>query len=100
MNLKKRRNILSSQYNQNDNAFVWIFKKVTGEKDSYYILNLGYKEPLYAGSWVNDTYYDQSSTFFYNKYITLNHYLRPIKEWFLRGIQNNLNEIISNLCGP
>ena len=65
MNLKKRRNILSSQYNQNDNAFVWIFKKVTGEKDSYYILNLGYKEPLYAGSWVNDTYYDQNSTFFF-----------------------------------
>lgn len=53
MNLKKRRNIKSDKYSGNDDAFIWIFKKVPNEIDSYYILNLRYKEPLYAGSWVN-----------------------------------------------
>ena len=34
-----------------EKAFVWILKKVENVPNQYYILNLAYKEPLYAGSY-------------------------------------------------
>ncbi len=32
-------------------AFVWIFHKTDRKPDEFYIYNLAYREPLYAGSW-------------------------------------------------
>ncbi len=42
---------LSKQMQLDEKAFVWILKKVDGTTNQYYLLNLAYKEPLYAGSY-------------------------------------------------
>ena len=33
------------------NSFVWIIRKTEQNPEQYYIYNLAYREPLYAGSW-------------------------------------------------